>query len=679
MEMLTCWISLLGYFVFTLFTADNRGSACEAPSSLDCFKKSVNETVYICEWSMNTTDRDVKFDLHLDTFSCKNNEIRGIKTTTKLIVEECVFKHKAANIAVVAHVGNSSCRSAERSVELIHTVKYDPPSNITVSWSLNNLSLSWKAAEEAPALAEIRYRQDGNLTESWEKRLINTTLLKKHSFQAVHNSRPVPKEEKSKNRVIIVNLRKHSAYHVQIRQRPTQVKNPLWSKWSPAVIAPAELEYAPQVNVTTKLLSGTREVTLTWKPMPGAAAVVTYKLKYTQFSHGHHCAETATKPRHIHTNNYTVVLHVSYAAIEISITARNEAGSSPTAVVQVPAVPVPNLQPCDRKPKFKKKPCRQWFEVSDDNLENVTISSQSTKDNIKAVKKDDLKDYVGYIYYEHIRDGGKPRTVKTCLYYKDEGEPHGTPQNFSVVSETETSVNLSWKPIASADQRGFLTHYRLCSVKMNSDQSTECHNISATLTKYHLENLTPGARYDISLAGVTKVGEGPKASATVNTWPEKHENVWWVFALLFGLTLIPTICTIILKRTRHKICPPVPKPIIPSFSSHQADDQEMHEGKEEVHELMVLQHPGEKSDRDNAEETIDLGEEWETGIDKDVEGDGEGLKNAQEISREDPGCTDQLLRRSTEGEITDLEQLDNEIAMLIYKNGLVFDVKADLS
>lgn len=78
--------------------------------------------------------------------------------------------------------------------------------------------------------------------------------------------------------------------------------------------------------------------------MPGAAAVVTYKLKYTQFSHGHHCAETATKPRHIHTNNYTVVLHVSYAAIEISITARNEAGSSPTAVVQVPAVPVPNLQ-----------------------------------------------------------------------------------------------------------------------------------------------------------------------------------------------------------------------------------------------------------------------------------------------------------------------------------------------
>lgn len=45
------------------------------------------------------------------------------------------------------------------------------------------------------------------------------------------------------------------------------------------------------------------------------------------------------------------------------------------------------LAACDRKPKFKKKPCRQWFEVSDDNLENVTISSQSTKDNIKAVKK----------------------------------------------------------------------------------------------------------------------------------------------------------------------------------------------------------------------------------------------------------------------------------------------------
>lgn len=54
--------------------------------------------------------------------------------------------------------------------------------------------------------------------------------------------------------------------------------------------------------------------------------------------------------------------------------------------------------------------------------------------------------------------------------------------------------------------------------------SSECHNISASATKHRLQNLTPGAKYNISLAGVTRVGEGPKATVTINTLPEKLEN-----------------------------------------------------------------------------------------------------------------------------------------------------------
>lgn len=36
-----------------------------------------------------------------------------------------------------------------------------------------------------------------------------------------------------------MNLLKRSAYQVQIRHRSTQVKTPLWSKWSPVVVVPA--------------------------------------------------------------------------------------------------------------------------------------------------------------------------------------------------------------------------------------------------------------------------------------------------------------------------------------------------------------------------------------------------------------------------------------------------------
>ena len=54
--------------------------------------------------------------------------------------------------------------------------------------------------------------------------------------------------------------------------------------------------------------------------------------------------------------------------------------------------------------------------------------------------------------------------------------------------------------------------------------SAEWRNISASLIKYHLENLTPGAKYNISLAGVTGGGEGPKARLTLNMLPEKPAN-----------------------------------------------------------------------------------------------------------------------------------------------------------
>lgn len=45
------------------------------------------------------------------------------------------------------------------------------------------------------------------------------------------------------------------------------------------------------------------------------------------------------------------------------------------------------------------------------------------------------------------------------------------------------------------------------------------------MTNYRLGNLTPGTKYNITLAGATSKGEGPKATASVNTLPEKHQEI----------------------------------------------------------------------------------------------------------------------------------------------------------
>nr|XP_043899250.1 interleukin-12 receptor subunit beta-2 isoform X3 [Solea senegalensis] len=665
--MLTFWISLHGYIIFMFLTTASKGSTCEAPSSPECFRRNASETVYTCEWSTSTTNSNVTFDLYFN-----KKKFGSIKATSWPIPDELLIKNRPVNISVEAHVDNLSCMSPWRTVELGNIVKYDAPHSISMSWSKNDLVLMWSAAETSPSLAEVWFRRHEHPSESWEKRLINTTLLT--ARKKISTSWCPKKGLTPGNQVTIGNLTKHSIYQVQIRHRSNLVKSPLWSKWSPVVIVPAELEYKPQVNVTTKLLKGSREVTLTWKPMPHTAAEVTYRLEYTLSSLRCSCPRAAWRRHPITTNNYK--MFVPYSAVKISVTARNAAGCSPPAIVQVPAVPIVNLKMCDKTSKHTKKMCKQWYEFQEPDSENVTSASErKLEPNMEPLRRTHLQAYFGYMYYEHMCDGGRPRTVKTCLFYKKEGAPQREPPDFSALSETHNSTTLSWKVIPSVDRRGFLTHYRLCSVEISSaDQPTECRNISASLTKYHLENLTPGAKYSISLAGVTQVGEGPKATVTVNTWQEKHVNVWWSFGLLFVFFFITTTCTIILKRIRNKVFPPVPTPVIPDFSSSQLEGQQMQEEKEEVHDLMLQLHPEGKSAPDNAEETTVSQHEWSH---KEVENDSDDSRTSGGSSDESPGSTDDAPINSGGEEITDLEQLDNEIAILIYRNGLVFDVKTD--
>ncbi|KAA8589461.1 hypothetical protein FQN60_012826 [Etheostoma spectabile] len=531
------------------------------PDSSSVFP-GVNRDSEMIQWDSNIAAVPEPWRLR-----CRKEKFRNIKQTWSHFTEERVIQCRPVDIWVEARTGNSSCTSPRRSVVLRNTVKYAAPQNISMSWLKNSLSLRWRAEEKHPALAEIQFRQNDDPAESWEKRTTNTTS-DTFTYYA-----------------IVVNLLKDSAYKVQIRQRSTQARNPLWSDWSD-VIVPAELEQKPEVTMATMLLNGTRKVTLTWKPMPHAAAVsgVNYSLTDTQSPHGcHFCDETLL--------NKTL----------------------------------------------NRKTCLELYELQDgDSVPKYVITLTGRKKKKGA---------------EQIR-----RT------------PRRAPQDLISFSETHTSVTLSWKAIPFADQQGYLTRYVLCSVKISSqDVWKECFNISTSLVTYRLENLSPGAKYNISLVGVTQVGEGPEATVTINTLPERPFN------------------SVLTLRIKSKILPPVPTPFIPDFIPYQPESQcdlqqELLERKEEVHELTLHQlSPEGKSVPEDAEETDVFTGEWDNGVDEDMEnkrGDSRMSGGSSDQSL-DPSSTDEALRSSREGEMMDLEQVDNEIAMLIYRNGLVFDVKMD--
>lgn len=103
--------------------------------------------------------------------------------------------------------------------------------------------------------------------------------------------------------------------------------------------------------------------------------------------------------------------------------------------------------------------------------------------------------------------------------------------------------------------------------------------------------------------------------------------------------------------------------------------QEILEKKEEVHELTLYQlHPEGKSLPEDAEETTVW--KWDDVTDEDVENETGDSRMSDRTSDECLilGSTEQALRSSRE----DTEQVD-EITMLIYRKGLVFDMKTDSS
>ncbi|PWA28531.1 hypothetical protein CCH79_00013504 [Gambusia affinis] len=50
--------SLNGYVIFLLLATISKGSACEAPSNLLCFRQDEDKNVYICEWDVNTNETE---------------------------------------------------------------------------------------------------------------------------------------------------------------------------------------------------------------------------------------------------------------------------------------------------------------------------------------------------------------------------------------------------------------------------------------------------------------------------------------------------------------------------------------------------------------------------------------------------------------------------------------------
>ncbi|XP_077573212.1 uncharacterized protein il12rb1 [Stigmatopora nigra] len=672
------WNTLLRYIAAWLIfpTTTSKGSECEAPSHLQCYRRNRTMSVYNCEWRMNTTQKNVTFHLHTRKGPFYKVFPSGILETSIEINAEDLIQYSPVVIWVEAHVGDSVCMSTNASVTLNETVKHNAPENISVTRFQNHLNLTWKASENYPALAEVLIKDYAS--KRWEKRYNRTEFV--HNKMTYH--------------LIVENLQKQTCYHLKVRQKPTGCRNPLWSDWSQLVIVPAVLEDELEVNMTYKNVEGSRKVKLTWKPVHYAATVpeVKYTVRITQFSGGCSCTE-----KKAYTTNRTEYMdYVSYSPVNFTVIATNAAGSSPPAIVQISTEAVDNLKTCNNTlmdKKINNCTCLEWYMFQDGNLELI---ARKTKGDMKSFEKSKLlhfqkrafyqfvilgiKDYVEYTYFEHLCVNERPKTVNMCLYYKQENVSHTflsvllssptnkflpvpkvAPPDFFAFNETQSSVRLSWKTIPKEDRQGFVTHYNLCSVQLNAkDERHQCHIIGPSIVEYQLDNLRPGRKYNITIAGVTSIGEGPKATVIFSTMNSRKEWLNLGLAMVFFLFIFLIFGTCIWKRMKKKILPPVPMTPILDFDTQQNLPWDMLEVKEiRVHDVTVQQlHP--KGHTQNEDEHDD-DEQSNTHIQLTTLSDHEALKP---------------LRGPENAEIPIMEQEDM-LGLFLYSKGLVFEKRTD--
>ncbi|XP_019904345.2 interleukin-12 receptor subunit beta-1 isoform X2 [Esox lucius] len=517
---------------------------------------------------------------------------------------------------------------------------------ISMSRTSSNLTLRWGNKKGDAVDVEVRRRENSSGTWNTSKFQVNKAML------------------------TLEDLQHQQVYQLQLRQKSKIAKHPLWSDWTPILNVPTEIQDPPEVNWTVVDFSnGTRLLKLNWgiSTYPVSVGQVNYNLSL----HIWPCQTNQKNWSNIKSTEFNV--SVTYSAVSGSIAAFNKVGNVQQRNFLIPAKHLTNCSKAWRIDKptphkyvpVLKKSCLEWYKLTDGETSphKVNIIVKQVNETLQTIRKE-MDDYLPYYYFVHHQsDKRLPQTIEMCLMYKMEGVPRKAPENVTVHSTT-TSAVLHWNHIPLSHRQGFLTYYKICYRRTQNGKGnakTECHNISASETEYSIQNLTPQSTYEIQLSGGTVAGFGPPETINVMT---QTQFPGWIIPVVVLIGISITLCFIYIKRHQSKIFPPIPRPVVVEYSIFRVRNQDMDEIKEEVHELQLHD---KRSKEPKSEETnlLNVCRRYE-------------CEDTDENSLGDP------MSPEYEGQVLRLETVDSnpaetdcEVAMLMYRNGLVFDMKAE--
>ncbi|XP_038588961.1 interleukin-31 receptor subunit alpha isoform X2 [Micropterus salmoides] len=386
-------------------------------------------------------------------------------------------------------------------------------------------------------------------------------------------------QSQNRTNCMVENLNSSLVYTVRIQC----VTNEKCSQcpWSEAYTVPSELTTQPVIvslnNTDISKTKDRRLLSVIWK--------FSAKERYDGFYVTIGKASGEAPCKQMNTTQPEIKLILSYSAYHLTISAFNNASTSP-AVSQT--IPQREYKPSMGAGKLnvtvhnEKSFTIYW---KDDFIKKyVCFSVEWMKRGHKVAYKsfyedennyrtlsplpEPLEPYERYTITLHTRPNkdtcnlkhinNSESTYGSTEFYFKEGSPASAP-NISSFNVTQTSVVLQWSSIPEKDIRGFLLGY-IIHYKEYHQKGTDI-TVDPLLNSYQLADLKSGTGYKVQISGFTRAGAGVRSNIylfTTNT--QDDNNLSGVITVLVVVGVVLIFGSPIIKRARVILWPSIPNP-----------------------------------------------------------------------------------------------------------------------
>ncbi|XP_043544832.1 interleukin-6 receptor subunit beta-like isoform X1 [Chiloscyllium plagiosum] len=564
-SLLTCNVQLNEDQVLTVFGIQiTTGLPPEKPKNLSCI--TYDRKNMTCSWNPGNNTylpTSYQFKVLIAPNNLKSYPLpEGVNNSYAVLFPSIhYFVFNTIWVEVKNDLGNATSDSLQ--LDPVDVIKPDPPVITSIQQIKNMstvLSVKWKKPS-VPATYNLKY-------------ILRYKIVGSPEWMQV----PPEDTDTQKESFLIQELKPFTDYVFTIRCKRND-ETGYWSDWSLEKIGKTPeakpLRGPPIWRTVENLDFSKRKIHIMWKELEKSDAngvILKYKMIIKKSS-----MNTKT----IETTKLGWNITVSDGEYEVTLSASNSAGDSPTEILILPAVtesaflPVQNVSayPQDGQLMVEWKPSSsavsgyviEWCEESIKNLCPGPLFWQTVQKTARKVFiKDNIMPFKRYRITIYPMYQGRPGAPLSKLAYLQQDRPASGPL-VRLKNVGKKDVTLMWSEIPVNEQRGFITHYTIFYRNCIANETSPSIVVDAMCREHELTSLKGNTLYGVRVMASTVKGGTNSSEVNFTTLSyAKGEIEAIVVPICLSFLLITVVTILFCFNKRHLIkkyiWPNVPDP-----------------------------------------------------------------------------------------------------------------------